>query len=56
GQEYHVTVIAIVKKNQDKQLNPSSETVIDEGDTLVISGEGTGLKRLIREKLTAKGA
>lgn len=56
GQEYHVTVIAIVKKNQDKQLNPSSETVIDEGDTLVISGEVTGLKRLIREKLTAKGA
>nr|MCG0040946.1 hypothetical protein [Escherichia coli] len=56
GQEYHVTVIAIVKKNQDNQLKPSSETVIDEGDTLVISGEGTGLKRLIREKLTAKGA
>ncbi|ARV47141.1 cation:proton antiporter regulatory subunit [Bacillus inaquosorum] len=56
GQEYHVTVIAIIKKNQEKQLNPGSETVIDEGDTLVISGERNGLKRLIREKLTANEA
>ncbi|KAF1679471.1 cation:proton antiporter regulatory subunit [Bacillus sp. SKDU12] len=54
--EYHVTVIAIIKKSQDKQLNPGSETVIDEGDTLVISGESNGLKRLIREKFTANGA
>ncbi|MER0467072.1 cation:proton antiporter regulatory subunit [Bacillus cabrialesii subsp. cabrialesii] len=53
GQEYHVTVIAIIKKNQEKQLHPRSDTVIDEGDTLVISGERDGLKRLIREKLTA---
>ncbi|MCY7782557.1 MULTISPECIES: cation:proton antiporter regulatory subunit [unclassified Bacillus (in: firmicutes)] len=56
GKEYQVTVIAIIKKNQKKQLNPGSETVIDEGDTLVISGERNGLKRLIREKLTANEA
>ncbi|MBG9771042.1 cation:proton antiporter regulatory subunit [Bacillus vallismortis] len=56
GQEYHVTIIAIIKKNQEKQLNPRSATVIDEGDTLVISGERNGLKRLIREKLTANEA
>lgn len=55
-QEYQATVIAILKKNQAKQLNPGSETVIEEGDTLVISGEREGLKRLIREKLTALGA
>ncbi|MDP4525280.1 cation:proton antiporter regulatory subunit [Bacillus halotolerans] len=55
-QEYQATVIAILKKNQKKQLNPGSETVIEEGDTLVISGERDGLKRLIREKLTALGA
>lgn len=56
GQEYHVTVIAIIKKNQEKQLPPGSDTVIDEGDTLVMSGERNRLKRLIREKLTANEA
>ncbi|MCI3983762.1 cation:proton antiporter regulatory subunit [Bacillus vallismortis] len=56
GQEYHVTIIAIIKKNQEKQLNPGSATIINEGDTLVISGERNGLKRLIREKLTANEA
>ncbi|MCY8825070.1 cation:proton antiporter regulatory subunit [Bacillus atrophaeus] len=52
-QHYQVTVIAIVKKNQQKQLNPGADTVIEEGDTLVISGERKGLKKLIQEKLTA---
>jgi TrkA domain protein len=50
-QNYGVTIIAIVKKNQEKILSPGPETVINEGDTLVISGERKELKKLIREKL-----
>ncbi|KXZ16638.1 hypothetical protein AXI59_01765 [Bacillus nakamurai] len=51
---YNVQVIAIVKKNQQKQLSPGFDTLIEEGDTLVISGERSGLKKLIREQLTAR--
>lgn len=51
-QNYGVTIIAIIKKDQKKILSPGPETVINEGDTLVISGERKELKKLIREKLT----
>lgn len=49
--KYDVTVIAIVKKNHKKILNPGPEVVIEEGDTLVISGERTSLKKLVKELL-----
>ncbi|MBT2574268.1 cation:proton antiporter regulatory subunit [Bacillus sp. ISL-51] len=51
---YNVQIIAIVKKNQQKQLSPGFDTLIEEGDTLVISGERSGLKKLIREQFTAQ--
>lgn len=51
---YNVQVIAIVKKNQQTQLSPGFDALIEEGDTLVISGERSGLKKLIREQLTAR--
>ncbi|MDX8370279.1 cation:proton antiporter regulatory subunit [Bacillus velezensis] len=51
---YNVQIIAIVKKNRQKQLSPGIDTVIEEGDTLVISGERSGLKKLVREQLTAR--
>ncbi|MCY8241182.1 cation:proton antiporter regulatory subunit [Bacillus haynesii] len=53
GEHYHVTVIAVVKKDRGKILNPGSVTVISEGDTLIISGERNELTRLMKEKLTA---
>lgn len=50
---YNVTVIAIIKKNTKKQqLSPGPESVIDTGDTMVISGERKELKKLIKELLT----
>lgn len=53
-EQYGVQVIAIVKKNRQKQLTPAFDTVIEEGDTLVLSGERSGLKKLVREQLTAR--
>ncbi|MFD1356946.1 cation:proton antiporter regulatory subunit [Fictibacillus halophilus] len=51
-QKYEVSVIAIVKGNE-KILNPGPETMIHEGDMLVISGERHGVKRIIREMFSA---
>lgn len=53
--KYNVTVIAILKKNMKQLFNPGSETIIDAGDTLVLSGERTQLKRLISELLSNMG-
>ncbi|SNV08425.1 YrvC protein [Bacillus pumilus] len=47
-----VTVIAIVRKSYEK-MNPGPETVIEEGDTLVISGERQEKKNLILKKLSS---
>ncbi|RFU62914.1 cation:proton antiporter regulatory subunit [Peribacillus glennii] len=49
---YNVTVIAILKRNMRKQLSPGPESVIEAGDTVVISGERQQLKKLIKEILT----
>ncbi|PLT32963.1 cation:proton antiporter regulatory subunit [Bacillus sp. V5-8f] len=49
---YNVTVIAILKKNMKKQLSPGPESVIETGDTVVISGERQELKKMIKELLT----
>lgn len=49
---YNVTVIAILQRNMRKQLSPGPESVIESGDTLVISGERKELKKLIKELLT----
>jgi TrkA domain protein len=50
-QSYGVTIIAIIKKNHQKLLNPGPETLIEEGDTLVVSGERETLKKLIADLL-----
>ncbi|MGG3249667.1 TrkA C-terminal domain-containing protein, partial [Bacillus safensis] len=52
-QNYQVTVIAIMRKSHEKILNPGPDTIIEEEDTLVISGERKELKNLIKEKLSS---
>ncbi|MEC1537355.1 cation:proton antiporter regulatory subunit [Bacillus sonorensis] len=54
-QNYSVTVIAIIKKNQEKFLNPGADSVLEENDTLVLSGERKHLKKLTRDFLSQKG-
>ncbi|MBV6681499.1 potassium transporter [Bacillus thuringiensis] len=44
---YSVTIIAVMKKNMRKLFNPGSETVIEEGDMLVVSGEREEIKKII---------
>lgn len=52
---YGVNVIAILKKNLKKVLNPGPENTIGAGDTLVISGERKDLKNLIKQLLSNGG-
>lgn len=42
---YSVTIIAVMKKNMKKLFNPGPETVIEEGDMLVVSGEREEIKK-----------
>ncbi|MCU9612690.1 cation:proton antiporter regulatory subunit [Caldibacillus lycopersici] len=52
---YSVTVIAIKKKNEKKTNYPGPDTVIETGDTLVVSGERHQIKNLINRLLCGKG-
>lgn len=52
---FGVTVIAIKKKATKKSHNPGPNTVIEAGDTLVISGEREQLKEVIKNLLSSKG-
>ncbi|WP_353856237.1 cation:proton antiporter regulatory subunit [Bacillus sp. Bos-x628] len=54
-QNYEVTVIAIIKHTNEKLLNPGADSIIEENDTMVISGERKHLKRLIRDFLSRGG-
>ncbi|RWS42579.1 potassium transporter [Bacillus mycoides] len=52
---YSVTIIAVMKKNMKKLFNPGPETVIEEGDMLVVSGEREEIKKIINELLSNRG-
>ncbi|MDQ0225371.1 cation:proton antiporter regulatory subunit [Metabacillus niabensis] len=51
---YGVNVIAIKKKNSKRSINPGSDTIIEVGDTLVISGERNQIKELIKNLLSCE--
>ncbi|MET1247292.1 cation:proton antiporter regulatory subunit [Sporolactobacillus sp. STCC-11] len=48
-QNYKINVIGIIHKDQTKQLNPGVDSRVLAGDTLVVSGERTDLKRAFNE-------
>lgn len=52
---YNVTVIAHTKKDTKNLVNPGPDTIIEAGDTLVISGGRTDIKSLIKELLSNEG-
>ncbi|MCY8547803.1 cation:proton antiporter regulatory subunit, partial [Bacillus vallismortis] len=54
-QNCDVTVIAIIKHSQEKLLHPGADSVIEENDTLVLSGERKHLKKLIHDFLSGEG-
>lgn len=49
---YNVTVIAHSKKGKKQLNNPGPDSIIETGDTLVISGKRKDIRNLIRELLT----
>ncbi|WP_019241555.1 MULTISPECIES: cation:proton antiporter regulatory subunit [Bacillus] len=52
---YNVTIIAVLKNTMKKLYSPGPDSVIDAGDTLVISGERQEVKKFIAELLTKQG-
>jgi TrkA domain protein len=52
---YSINVIAILKKNQEKLLNPGPEALLDPGDMVIISGERKNVKKAIKELFSARG-
>lgn len=48
---YKVTVIAIIRRNKEKIVNPGAEHIIREGDTIIVSGEKDQLKGFIKNLL-----
>ncbi|GIN88021.1 potassium transporter [Heyndrickxia sporothermodurans] len=50
-QNFKVTILAIIRRNHEKILNPGSEIIIHEGDTLVISGERPDIQTFINKLL-----
>ncbi|MBD1381047.1 cation:proton antiporter regulatory subunit [Metabacillus arenae] len=48
-QKYGVNVIAVIKKNGQKVLNPGSDEILEIGDTIVISGERKEIRELIKK-------
>lgn len=52
---YNINVIAIMKKNKEKLLNPGPETFLEAGDTVIISGERKDVKKAIKDLLSVGG-
>lgn len=52
---YNVNIIAVLKKNMKKLFSPGPDSVIEVGDTLVISGERQEVKKFITELLMKQG-
>lgn len=49
---FGVNVVSIKKKRSQKSHNPGPDTVIEAGDTLVVSGERQQIKELIQKLLS----
>jgi TrkA domain protein len=53
-ENYEVTIVAIIKKNHQKIHTPGPETVLEMGDTLVVSGQRAQVKNIIKELLSRR--
>lgn len=54
--KYGIMIIAIIRHDKTKLLNPGPETTLEEGDTLVISGEKSNIKNATQELLCKGGS
>ena len=53
--KYNVNVVAVLKKNMKKLFTPGPESLIEAGDTLVVSGERPEVKKFTNELLMKIG-
>ncbi|MFD2444620.1 cation:proton antiporter regulatory subunit [Bacillus sp. CGMCC 1.16607] len=54
-QTYEVNIVAIIKKDHQKILTPGPETLIEVGDTLIVSGQRNQVKLIVKDILSRKG-
>lgn len=52
---YDISIIAILKHDRTKTLNPGPDTRLDAGDTIVISGERHNVRMVTKELFSTKG-
>lgn len=55
-QKYGIMIIAIIRKDKTKVLNPGPETTMHEGDMLVISGAKETIKEATKQLLCKGGS
>lgn len=48
-QNYRINVIGMIRKDQDKKLNPGVDSTFEAGDTIVVSGERADINRAFKE-------
>ena len=54
-QSYEVNIIAIIKRQNHKKIHtPGPETLLEEGDTVIVSGERNQVKRIVKEVLSRR--
>lgn len=54
-QSYEVNIVAIIKQKNHKEIHtPGPETLLEEGDTVIVSGQRKQVKMFVKEVLTRR--
>jgi len=53
-QSYEVNIVAIIKRNQKKIHTPGPETLLEVGDTVIVSGQRHQVKTIVKEILSRR--
>ncbi|MEH7356894.1 cation:proton antiporter regulatory subunit [Neobacillus drentensis] len=53
-QSYEVNIVAIIKRNHQKIHTPGPETLLEVGDTVVVSGQRNQVKTIVKEILSRR--
>ncbi|WHY87179.1 cation:proton antiporter regulatory subunit [Neobacillus novalis] len=53
-QSYEVNIVALIKRNQQKIHTPGPETLLEIGDTVIVSGQRNQVKKIVKEILSRR--
>lgn len=53
-QSYEVNIVALIKRNQKKIHTPGPETLLEIGDTVIVSGQRNQVKTIVKEILSRR--